>query len=166
MMLKRNMFLCSPLINILVYSLYTKKEIFIRELVSNASDALDKVRYKLLSDKNVIDKDEELKIEIKTDEKKKRLVISDTGIGMSKVEVKDNIGTIAKSGTIEFLSNLTKEKKEDINLIGKFGVGFYSVFMAAKEVKITSRSVKPDFTACLWKSDGAGVRSRARTTTR
>ncbi len=144
------------LLDILVHSLYTHKEIFLRELISNASDALDKVRFQLTSGAEVKDKDLPLEINVKTDEKKKLLVISDTGIGMTEEELVENIGTIAKSGTGEFLKKLSENKEKASELIGKFGVGFYSVFMVAEKVIIKTRSYKPDATAVAWESDGSG----------
>ncbi len=148
----------NQLLDILVHSLYTNREIFLRELISNASDALDKVRFELTRGTEVIDKDLPLEINIKTDKDKHVLTISDTGIGMSKEEITANIGTIAKSGSAEFLKQLSKEAdaKDVANIIGKFGVGFYSVFMVAKEVVITSKSYKKDEPPVKWISDGQG----------
>ncbi len=146
------------LLDILVHSLYTNREIFLRELISNASDALDKIRFELIKDNEIADKDLPLEISIKMDKDNNILTISDTGIGMTSEEIVKNIGTIAHSGSNEFLSKLTEEAKEkDIsNIIGKFGVGFYSVFMVAKEVVITSKSFLPDAPAIQWRSDGLG----------
>jgi molecular chaperone HtpG len=146
------------LLDILVHSLYTNREIFLRELISNASDALDKIRFELTSGGDVIDEKLPLEISITTDKDKNFLTITDTGVGMTEDEIIKNIGTIAKSGSADFLNKLSDEAKEkDIsNIIGKFGVGFYSVFMAAKEVVITTKSYKQDEPAVQWKSDGLG----------
>ncbi len=146
------------LMDILVHSLYTNREIFLRELISNASDALDKVRFEMTRGAEVSDQKLPLEIRIKADKDKNILTISDTGIGMTSKELMANIGTIAKSGTSDFLKRLSKEAKEsDVsNIIGKFGVGFYSVFMVAKEVVITSKSYKKNEPAVQWVSDGSG----------
>lgn len=148
----------NQLLDILVHSLYTNREIFLRELISNASDALDKVRFEMTRGAEVIDKDLPLEINIELDKDKKWLKISDTGIGMTKDEIVKNIGTIAKSGTADFLERLSKEKdaKDLSSIIGKFGVGFYSVFMVADEVEIISKSFKKDAPAVKWISDGKG----------
>ncbi|MBI5807699.1 MAG: molecular chaperone HtpG [Ignavibacteriales bacterium] len=144
------------LLDILVHSLYTSREIFLRELISNASDALDKLRFEQTKGTEILDKDLPLEIRITFDEKKKILNIKDTGIGMSRDEVISNIGTIAKSGTEEFAKILSEAKGDIGNIIGKFGVGFYSVFMVAKEVVIKTKSYKIDEPAVEWKSDGLG----------
>ena len=144
------------LLNILVHSLYTHKEIFIRELISNASDALDKLRFESNKGTEIYQNDLPLEITIEADEKKNLLIISDTGVGMTKDEVIKNIGTIAKSGSAEFLKQLSKNKEQANNIIGKFGVGFYSVFMAAEKVEIISRSFKKDAKPIKWVSDGTG----------
>ncbi|MEG8945619.1 molecular chaperone HtpG [Rosettibacter firmus] len=144
------------LLDILVHSLYTSREIFLRELISNASDALDKLRFELNRGTEVIDRELPLEIKILNDEKKKLLIVSDTGIGMNRDEVVTNIGTIAKSGTEEFLKLLSEAQSEVNNLIGKFGIGFYSVFMVAKEVIIKTRSYRPEDKAVQWRSDGMG----------
>lgn len=144
------------LLNILVHSLYTSREIFLRELISNASDALDKIRFKSTKGDEVADNDLPLEIKINFDEKKNTLTISDTGIGMTQDEVIENIGTIAKSGSAEFIKTLIESKEQANNIIGKFGVGFYSVFMVAEEVEIKSKSHNKDAKPIYWKSDGAG----------
>ncbi|HET56140.1 MAG TPA: molecular chaperone HtpG [Ignavibacteria bacterium] len=144
------------LLNILVHSLYTSREIFLRELISNASDALDKIRFKSTKGDEVADNDLPLEIKINFDEKKNTLTISDTGIGMTQDEVIENIGTIAKSGSAEFIKTLIESKEQANNIIGKFGVGFYSVFMVAEEVEIKSKSYNKDAKPIYWKSDGAG----------
>lgn len=144
------------LLNILVHSLYTNREIFLRELISNASDALDKVRFESNRGTEIADNDQNLEIRIDFDKDKKILNIHDTGIGMTEDEIVNDIGTIAKSGTAELLNQL-QENKEDLgNIIGKFGVGFYSVFMVAKEVVIKTKSYKKDAQPVQWISDGSG----------
>jgi molecular chaperone HtpG len=144
------------LLDILVHSLYTSREIFLRELISNTSDALDKLRFETTRNTEIENSDLPLEIRVDFDEKKNTLTISDTGVGMTKDELVKNIGTIAKSGSAEFLKNITENKEDVNNIIGKFGVGFYSVFMVAKEVVIKSKSFKPGEPATLWKSDGTG----------
>ncbi len=144
------------LLNILVHSLYTNREIFIRELISNASDALDKLRFESNKGTEIYQNDLELEISVKGDEKENTLTITDTGYGMTKDEIIQNIGTIAKSGSAEFLKQLSENKEQANNIIGKFGVGFYSVFMVAEKVEITSRSYKTDAKPIKWVSDGLG----------
>ncbi|MCL6098466.1 MAG: ATP-binding protein, partial [Bacteroidetes bacterium] len=144
------------LLDILVHSLYTSREIFLRELISNASDALDKLRFESNRGSAIVDKDMPLEITIDFDEKKNVLTVSDTGIGMTRDELITNVGTIAKSGTEEFLKLIAETKSETSNIIGKFGIGFYSVFMVAKEVVITTRSFRSDALPVEWHSDGLG----------
>ena len=144
------------LLDILVHSLYTNKDIFLRELVSNASDALDKIRFESTRGTEVLDKDLPLEIKIGFNEKKNLISITDTGIGMTKEDIINNIGTIAKSGTSEFIKQISQAKGDTSNLIGKFGVGFYSVFMVAEKVELTTRSYKKDEKAFKWISDGLG----------
>lgn len=148
----------NQLLDILVHSLYTNKEIFLRELISNASDALDKVRFELTSGAEVADKNLDLEINIKLDKDKKLLTISDTGNGMTRDEIIKNIGTIARSGSAEFLKQLAMdaEKKDVSGIIGKFGVGFYSVFMVAEEVVIKTKSYIQDEPPVEWRSKGMG----------
>jgi molecular chaperone HtpG len=143
------------LLKLMIHSLYSNKEIFIRELVSNASDALDKLRFKSVEDKSISKFTKDLKIDVKILKEENKIVISDNGIGMTEDEVVSNIGTIARSGTASFLSNITGDKKKDSNLIGQFGVGFYSVFMVADKVEVISKSVFEDSDkATLWESSG------------
>lgn len=144
------------LLDILVHSLYTSREIFLRELISNASDALDKLRFESNRGTEMFDKDLPLEIKIDFDEKKRLLTITDTGIGMTRDELITNIGTIAKSGTEEFVRLIAETKADASNIIGKFGVGFYSVFMVAKEVIVKTKSFRNDEKAVEWKSDGLG----------
>lgn len=146
------------LLNIIEHSLYTHPEIFLRELISNASDALNKVRFRRLTDKNILDPDDELQIKIEIDEKKQTFVIADNGIGMTQDELINNIGTVARSGTLEFFKRLKEEGKSgDGNFIGQFGVGFYSVFMVTDEVTIETRSADSDSKGYRWKSSGEGT---------
>jgi molecular chaperone HtpG len=144
------------LLDILVHSLYTSKEIFLRELISNASDALDKLRFESNKGTDIEYKDLPLEIRVSFDDKKNTITISDTGIGMTRDELIANIGTIAKSGSEEFLKQLSESKEAINNIIGRFGIGFYSVFMVAKEVVIKTKSYKKDEPAVEWKSDGMG----------
>ena len=143
------------LLHILVYSLYKNKEVFLRELISNAVDALNKVRFQLLTNREVEDSDIDLKIDITLLKDQNKLVIEDTGIGMTQKELIQNIGTIAHSGTTEFLKKLTETEGQDqMALIGQFGVGFYSSFMVAKEIHIFTKSTQKGSPALLWKSKG------------
>ncbi len=144
------------LLNILVHSLYTNREIFLRELISNASDALDKIRFEITKGADIIDKELPLEISITFDEKKKIINISDSGIGMTKDELISNIGTIAKSGSADFIKKLSESKESANNIIGKFGVGFYSVFMVAEKVVLRTKSYLKDEPALQWESDGLG----------
>lgn len=144
------------LLNILIHSLYTEKEIFLRELISNASDALNRVQFEMLTNDNVLDAETELAIEIKMDEEAHTLTISDTGIGMTREEVIENLGTIAKSGAKAFMEAM-KDKPDNAtmaDIIGQFGVGFYSVFMVADHVDVITRSYQPDAEAVKWTASG------------
>ena len=143
------------LLNILVHSLYTDKEIFLRELISNASDALNRMQFEMLTNHDVLDPEVEPGIWISGDEENKTLTIRDTGIGMTREELIDNLGTIAKSGAADFIARLKDNKEQVADVIGQFGVGFYSVFMVAKEVEVVSRSYRKDAEAVKWVSDGS-----------
>ncbi|WMY95906.1 MAG: molecular chaperone HtpG [Arsenophonus sp.] len=144
------------LLQLMIHSLYSNKEIFLRELISNASDAADKLRFKALSEPDLYENDADLKVRISVDKKKKTLTISDNGIGMNREEVIDNLGTIAKSGTKNFLNSLGKEK--NTQLIGQFGVGFYSAFIVADKVTVYSRAAaEPIDKAIFWESTGEGA---------
>ena len=145
----------SQLLHLLTHSLYTHKDVFLRELISNSTDALNKIHFASLTDDKVLGKDNELKIKINFDEKEKTFSIADNGVGMTNEELMNNIGTIAKSGTESFLEKLTGDKNKDIDLIGKFGVGFYSVFMVADEVTVESKSFQSE-QAYKWISKGTG----------
>ncbi len=127
------------LLHLMIHSLYSHKEIFLRELISNASDAADKLRFEALSEPSLFESDPELKIRVQVDKEAKTITLRDNGIGMSRQEVIDHIGTIAKSGTREFFGKLTGDQKKDAQLIGQFGVGFYSSFMVADRVTLTTR---------------------------
>lgn len=144
------------LLNILVHSLYTNREIFLRELISNASDAMDKLRFESNKGSGIADSGKELEINIEVDDKNNKLIISDAGIGMTEEELIKNIGTIAKSGTSEFLEKLKESKQKAENIIGKFGVGFYSVFMVADKVELTTKSFISGAEPVKWISDGLG----------
>ncbi|MEM9400434.1 MAG: molecular chaperone HtpG [Verrucomicrobiota bacterium] len=146
------------LLDIVIHSLYTDKEIFIRELVSNAADALERLRFFKVSGKPILDENIEPRISLTTKPDDKKLIIEDTGNGMTKDEMIQNLGTIAHSGSKEFFKKLKEEKdaKAAVDVIGQFGVGFYSVFMAAKEVKVFSRSYNPEEQGHCWTSDGTG----------
>ena len=144
------------LLDIVIHSLYTEKEIFVRELVSNASDALEKLRHTQLTEKNVHDDQLPLEINVTTDEKAKQITIQDYGIGMSRAELIRNLGTIAHSGSKAFLKALGEGGAKNSNLIGQFGVGFYSAFMAAKSVRVHSHSWQPGEAGHVWTSDGSG----------
>ena len=128
------------MLHLVVHSLYSNKEIFLRELISNASDALDKLRFMALADSSLFEKDSDLKITIEFNEKLKTITIKDNGIGMSFDEAVENLGTIAKSGTKEFVSQLSGESAKDSQLIGQFGVGFYSAFIVADKVTVKSQT--------------------------
>jgi len=145
------------LLHIVVHSLYSNKEIFLRELISNASDAIDKLRFEALMDPALYGNDADLRIRISFDTEAKTLTISDNGIGMTREEIVNNLGTIAKSGTREFLSRLTGDQKKDSHLIGQFGVGFYSAFIVADKVTVKCRraGVEADH-GVMWESSGDG----------
>lgn len=144
------------LLDIVIHSLYTDKEIFVRELVSNAADALEKLRLRQLTDNSIVDGDLPLEINITTDEEKNTLTIADSGIGMTRAELQENLGTIAHSGTKAFLEQLKEKGDNNADVIGQFGVGFYSAFMAADEVEVHTRSWDEKAGEHLvWTSDGA-----------
>ena len=147
----------SRLMHLMVHALYSHKEVFLRELISNASDALDKLRFATLKDPELLGEDSELLIEVGFDRERKVLWVRDNGIGMSQEEIRANLGTIARSGTAEFLGSLSGDEKRDAGLIGQFGVGFYSVFMVAEQVEVRSRraDLLPGQGVC-WSSRGEG----------
>jgi molecular chaperone HtpG len=145
------------LLNLMIHSLYSNKEIFLRELISNGSDAADKLRFEGLTDGALYESDSDLKIRVSYDAAARTITISDNGIGMSRQEVIDNIGTIAKSGTREFFSSLTGDQAKDAHLIGQFGVGFYSAFIVADNVTLITRraGLTPEH-GVRWESGGEG----------
>ncbi|GAA5316024.1 MAG: molecular chaperone HtpG [Candidatus Pelagadaptatus aseana] len=143
------------LLHLMIHSLYSNKEIFLRELVSNASDAADKLRFEALSDSSLYENDSELAIRVDFDKDAKTVTISDNGIGMSRDEVVEHLGTIAKSGTAQFLQNMTGDEKKDSQLIGQFGVGFYSAFIVADKVDVfTRRAGASAAEGVHWSCDG------------
>ena len=144
------------LLDIVIHSLYTEKEIFVRELVSNASDALEKLRHLQLVEKEIFDDKLELEINVTTDDKAKTLTIQDFGVGLTRAELVENLGTIAHSGSKAFLKALGEGGAKNANLIGQFGVGFYAAFMAAKQVKVYTHSWRTGESGQLWTSDGSG----------
>lgn len=145
------------LLHLMIHSLYSNKEIFLRELVSNASDAADKLRFEALAKPELLEQDPELKIRISFDKEANTLTIEDNAIGMSRDEVINHLGTIAKSGTAEFMKSLTGDQKKDSQLIGQFGVGFYSAFIVADKVEVhTRRAGLPAEQGVLWTSAGEG----------
>ena len=127
------------LLDLMIHSLYSNKEVFLRELISNASDACDKLRFEALSDESLYEGDGELAIHVGYDEKARTITVRDNGIGMSREEIIENLGTIAKSGTRQFLEALTGDQAKDSELIGQFGVGFYASFMVADRITVISR---------------------------
>ena len=145
------------LLQLMIHSLYSNKEIFLRELISNASDAADKLRFEALANPELLADDTDLGIAIEVDKDKRTLSITDNGIGMSRDELIDNLGTIAKSGTAEFLQQMTGDKQHDAHLIGQFGVGFYSAFIVADKVMVESRRAGLEADAAVrWESEGEG----------
>ena len=143
------------LLQLMIHSLYSNREIFLRELISNASDAVDKLRFEALERPSLLEEDTELRIRISVNEEAKTITISDNGVGMSRDEAIANLGTIAKSGTAEFLSKLSGDRKKDAVLIGQFGVGFYSAFIVADSVDVlTRRAGEPEDAATRWRSSG------------
>jgi molecular chaperone HtpG len=145
------------LLDLMIHSLYSNKEIFLREVISNASDAIDRLRFALLTDNDLDESDEALEIHVSYDKEARTITITDNGIGMSRQEVMDNIGTIAKSGTREFFQSLTGDQRKDATLIGQFGVGFYSSFIVADRVTVTTRRAGlPPEEGVRWESDGRG----------
>ncbi|MBU6143368.1 MAG: ATP-binding protein, partial [Betaproteobacteria bacterium] len=145
------------LLHLMIHSLYSNRDIFLRELVSNASDACDKLRVEALQKSDLYEGDGELKIRLAVDKEARTITISDNGIGMSREEAIEHLGTIAKSGTKEFMKSLTGDDSKDSNLIGQFGVGFYSAFIVADQVTVISRRAGlPSSDAVRWESDGSG----------
>ena len=148
------------LLHLIIHSLYTHPEVFLRELISNSSDALNKMRFRTLTDTAIVSPEAELAIRITTDKDNKRLIIEDTGCGMSREELIKNLGTVAKSGTLEFLQSIRdNQQSAQGDLIGQFGVGFYSVFMVTDEVTVETRNADIDGKAWKWSSSGTGTYS-------
>lgn len=143
------------MLNLVINSLYSNKEIFLRELISNASDALDKLRFLALSDSTLLAENPDLNIKIEFNEKLRTLSVIDNGIGLNKEDAINNLGTIAKSGTKEFFGKLTGDSKKDSHLIGQFGVGFYSAFMVADKIEVRSRKAGQEL-GVVWESEGSG----------
>ncbi|MBM3618207.1 MAG: molecular chaperone HtpG [Alphaproteobacteria bacterium] len=145
----------SKVLKLVIHSLYTNKDIFLRELVSNASDACEKLRYTAITSPELLDGETDLKIRLTTDKAANTLTVTDSGIGMDEADLVNHLGTIAKSGTEEFFSALTGDSKKDASLIGQFGVGFYSAFMVAEKVTVITRKAGSD-NAFIWESAGEG----------
>jgi len=145
----------AKLLHIVANALYSDKEIFLRELISNASDACDRLRYAALTEPDLMTEGAELQVKLETNEKKKTLSVADNGIGMNRDELIENLGTIARSGTSAFVDQLTGDAEKDVALIGQFGVGFYSAFVVADSVEVTSRRAGEEH-AWTWSSDGKG----------
>lgn len=145
----------SKVLQLMIHSLYANRDIFLRELISNASDACDKLRYDAQQNDALLKEDSELRIRLEIDPEARTLTVVDNGIGMNRDELVDNLGTIARSGSQEFLASLTGDKKQDVELIGQFGVGFYSAFIVADKVTVTSRRAGAD-EAWQWESNGEG----------
>src|ERR1700744_3108793 len=143
----------SQLLHLIVHSLYSHPEIFLRELISNSSDALDKLRYLTVTDDAFKSLPFDPRIDLELDEEAKTLTIADTGIGMNQDDLVSHLGTIARSGTKNFLSQLSGDAKKDSNLIGQFGVGFYSAFMVSDHIEVLSRKAGEE-KAWRWTSDG------------
>ncbi len=147
----------NQLLDLMIHSLYSNKDIFLRELISNASDACDRLRFSAISDASLYEEDIELKIKVSYDKAQRTITVSDNGIGMSRDEVIEHIGTIAKSGTRAFLDSITGDEKNDAKLIGQFGVGFYSSFIVADEVTLRTRKAgEPAASGVEWVSQGKG----------
>ena len=145
------------LLHLIVHSLYTHPEVFVRELISNASDAMNKARFRGMTDQTMLDRDASLEIRITTDEAAQTFTIEDAGIGMTKEDLLNKLGTVASSGTLEFIKQMKEQNATlDGNLIGQFGVGFYAVFMVADEVTVETRHADPDSVGFRWQSDGKG----------
>ncbi|MDY4801355.1 MAG: ATP-binding protein, partial [Fusobacterium mortiferum] len=143
------------LLNLMIHSIYTNREIFLRELISNASDAIDKIKFEALTNSEILGEDRDFKITLSVNKDKKEITITDNGIGMTYDEVAENIGTIAKSGSKAFKEKLENTSKDDIDIIGQFGVGFYSGFMVADKMTLITKSPKSDM-GVKWTSTGDG----------
>ena len=147
----------NQLLQLMIHSLYSNQEIFLRELISNGSDACDKLRFESIADASLLEDDAELRLVVSVDEEAKTITVADNGIGMDRDDIVANIGTIAKSGTKQFLDSLSGDQKVDAKLIGQFGVGFYSAFVVADKVTLTSRKAgDPASAGYKWESDATG----------
>src|SRR5690554_2909106 len=145
------------LLHLMIHSLYSNKEIFLRELISNASDAADKLRFEALAKPELLEGGSDLRIRVSFDKDAKTVTLDDNGIGMNRDDVVTHLGTIAKSGTADFMKHLTGDQKKDSHLIGQFGVGFYSAFIVADQVEVFSRRAgAPAAEGVLWRSKGEG----------
>jgi len=145
------------LLQLMIHSLYSNKEIFLRELISNASDASDKLRFEAINNASLFENDPELQIQVSFDKEARTITIADNGIGMSKADAIEHLGTIAKSGTKEFFGKLSGDQQKDAAMIGQFGVGFYSGFIVADRITVeTRRAGLPADQAVRWESEGAG----------
>ena len=140
-------------LSLVINSLYSNKEIFLRELISNASDALDKLRFRAITEPTLLEGEPELVVRLRPDKDRGVLVIEDTGIGMTEAELVENLGTVARSGSQAFLAKLEESAKKDVSIIGQFGVGFYSAYLVADRVEVVSRAAGSD-KAFRWSSDG------------
>src|SRR4051812_7483908 len=140
-------------LSLVVNSLYSNKEIFLRELISNASDALDKLRFRAITEPALLEGESELLIRLRPDKERNVLVIEDTGVGMTEAELVDHLGTVARSGSQAFLAKLEESAKKDVSIIGQFGVGFYSAYLVADRVDVISRAAGSD-QAFRWSSQG------------
>jgi molecular chaperone HtpG len=145
------------LLDIVINSLYTDREVFLRELISNSADALEKLRYLKVTEKDIHEEDLPLQINIELNEDENTLSVKDTGIGMTREELLENLGTIAHSGSRAFIQHLMDNDKKDVNLIGQFGLGFYASFMVADKVTVYTRSYRPQAEGCIWSSEGSGT---------
>ena len=147
----------AKILKLMIHSLYSNKEIFLRELVSNAADAADKLRFKALSNADLYEGDGDLRVRVSADKENNTVTISDNGIGMNHEDVVTHLGTIAKSGTSDFFSQLSGDQAADSQLIGQFGVGFYSAFIVADRVTVRSRAAGDDASKGVeWSSEGEG----------
>jgi len=146
----------SKLLDLVINSLYREKDIFLRELISNASDACDKLRYAAITAPDLLGDEPKLEVRIEADEKARTITIADNGIGMNREDLIDTLGTIARSGTDAFVKQLASDKEESVSLIGQFGVGFYSAFMVADRVEVFTRKAGED-DGWHWESKGAGA---------
>src|SRR5574344_2679410 len=145
------------LLSLMAHSLYSNKEVFLRQLISNAADAADKLRFKALSEPSLYEDDGQLRVRLILEQEKRTLTISDHGIGMTRDQAIEHLGTIARSGTAEFFSHLSGDQSKDSQLIGQFGVGFYSAFIVADKVTVVSRAAgEPVERAVQWESAGEG----------